>query len=55
MLIKKPRLGRLLFLTYMVSVFFFADYPLGPWLVVIGETFYWALNRFNPWRPAPYS
>jgi hypothetical protein len=48
---KKPPLGRLLLLTYMVSVFFFADYLLGPWLVVVGGTLYWTLNRFNPWRP----
>jgi hypothetical protein len=36
--IKKPPLG-LLFLTYLVSVFFLAGYPVGFWLVVIGGIF----------------
>ena len=37
---------RLLFLMYLVAAFFFAGYPVGFWLVVIGGPFYWALNRF---------
>jgi hypothetical protein len=47
MLIKKPPLGRLLLLTYMVLVFFFADELVGPWLVIIGGFVYWALNRIS--------
>jgi hypothetical protein len=49
MLIKKPAPGRLLLLTYMVLVFFFADETVGPWQVVIGGIFYWALNRISAW------
>ena len=52
MLIKKPPLGRLLFLTYLVSVFFLAGYPVGLWLVVIGGIFYWALHRLISRTPA---
>jgi hypothetical protein len=48
---KKPPLGRLLLLTYMVLVFFFGGgEELGFWLVVIGGTLYWTLNRLNRWR-----
>ena len=52
MLIKKPLLGRFLFLTYLVSVFFLAGYPVGFWLVVIGGIFYWALHRLISRAPA---
>jgi hypothetical protein len=52
MLIKKPLLGRPLFLTYLVSVFFLAGYPVGFWLVVIGGIFYWALHRLISRTPA---
>ena len=50
--LKKPPPGRLLFLTYLVSVFFLAGYPVGLWLVVIGGIFYWALNCLISRTPA---
>jgi len=56
MQIKKPHLGQLLFLTFMVTAFFLADDQSGPWLLVIPGTVYWALyrvrNRFISRTPA---
>jgi hypothetical protein len=45
MQIKKPHLGQLLFLTFMVTGFFLADDQSGPWLLVIPGIVYWALYR----------